>query len=159
MPTVARRRPDPLDPDADLDGFTSDELEESLFGADPARPRRPAPRRAAARDVVRSAAPATKFCHACASTLDARAELCPHCGVRQPGVRGYVPRSDKSRVTAALLALFVGWIGGHKFYLGRPGAGIFFLVFFWTAIPSLLALVDFVVLLTMTDERFDETYG
>jgi TM2 domain-containing membrane protein YozV len=155
MPTVDRRRPDPLDPDADLDGFTSDELEESLFGADPDRPRRPAPRRAASRP----AAPATKFCHACASTLDARAEICPDCGVRQPALRRRAPHADRSRFTAALLAFFVGAFGVHKFYLGRTGAGIAYLLFFWTAIPAFLGFVDFIILLTMTDERFDEKYG
>lgn len=28
--------------------------------------------------------PNQKYCHACATVLDARAELCPKCGVRQP---------------------------------------------------------------------------
>lgn len=155
MPTANRRRPDPLDPDVDLDGYSSDELEETVFGPDPSRPRERAPRR---RTASRPAAPrATKFCHACATTLDARAELCPGCGVRQP--TGYAPTTDKSRVAAALIAFFLGWFGGQKFYLGRPGAGILCVLFFWTTIPSLIGLYDAIVLLTMSDERFAQRYG
>ena len=32
--------------------------------------------------------------------------------------------SDKSKTTALILALFLGLIGVHNFYLGRTGAGI-----------------------------------
>ena len=32
--------------------------------------------------------------------------------------------SDKSRKTALLLCIFLGWIGAHYFYVGRIGRGI-----------------------------------
>lgn len=32
--------------------------------------------------------------------------------------------SDKSKVVAALLCFFLGWLGMHRIYLGRAGAGI-----------------------------------
>lgn len=35
--------------------------------------------------------------------------------------------SDKSKVAAALLSLFLGMIGIHRFYLGRIGSGLFML--------------------------------
>ena len=39
-------------------------------------------------DEVATLGPGKKHCYACANILDARAELCPKCGVRQPGSAG-----------------------------------------------------------------------
>ncbi len=36
---------------------------------------------------------------------------------------------DKNKLVAALLALFLGGLGIHKFYLGRTGWGIIYLLF------------------------------
>ncbi|HEX8298888.1 MAG TPA: TM2 domain-containing protein [Rubricoccaceae bacterium] len=158
--TSARHRLDPNDPDADLDGLSSDELEETVFGPDPARPRRATRSRSATRTAPRAASRPTKYCHACAERLDARAELCPTCGVRQPGVRSGRPAKD--RTTAAVLALVSLFLGGamvHKFYLGRTGAGILSLLFFWTGIPWVLSLVHLVRFLTMDDDAFEERYA
>ncbi len=43
---------------------------------------------------------------------------------------------------AVLLALFLGGIGAHKFYLGQTGTGILYLVFFWTYIPTILGFIE-----------------
>ena len=94
------------------------------------------------------------FCFACGQPIDARAELCPKCGVRQKGAMG-----QKSRVTAALLAFFLGGIGVHKFYLGRVGQGFLYLLFCWTFIPGIIALIEFIVYLCMSDEAFAAKYG
>jgi TM2 domain-containing membrane protein YozV len=48
----------------------------------------------------------------------------------------------KSAVVALLLAIFLGGIGGHKFYLGNLVLGVLYLVFCWTGIPSIVALVE-----------------
>jgi len=48
----------------------------------------------------------------------------------------------KSAVVALLLAIFLGGIGGHKFYLGNFVLGMLYLVFCWTGIPSIVALVE-----------------
>ncbi len=65
----------------------------------------------------------------------------------------------KNKTTAILLAFFLGGIGVHKFYLDRPGAGAVYLIFFWTLIPSLLALIDFIILVSMSQESFDRQYN
>ena len=47
-------------------------------------------------------------------------------------------------------ALLVGGIGVHKFYAGRVGLGIVYLLFCWTFIPALIALIEGIVAATKT---------
>ena len=96
-----------------------------------------------------------KYCHACATVLDAAAATCTACGAAQTVAGG----GGRSKIAAALLAFFLGGMGAHKFYLGRWGWGIVYLVFFWTFIPALVALVEFVLLLVMPEEQFQAKYG
>ena len=66
---------------------------------------------------------------------------------------------SKSKVTAGVLGILLGDIGAHKFYLGKTGMGILYLVFFWTMIPGIIGLVEGILYLTMSDEKFAEKYG
>ena len=36
--------------------------------------------------------------------------------------------SDKSRLGALLFCLFLGWLGAHRFYVGKIGTGILIIV-------------------------------
>lgn len=103
-----------------------------------------------------------KFCHECKATIKTKAEICPKCGVRQsmvPVGMDATARNGKTRVAAALFAFFLGGIGGHKFYLGQTGLGLLYLFFCWTFIPSLVAFIEFILLLTMSDAVFNQKYG
>jgi TM2 domain-containing membrane protein YozV len=109
--------------------------------------------------------PSKKHCFACATILDVRAELCPKCGVRQPSIGGAMTvtapaplTTTKSKTTAGLFALLLGGIGIHKFYLGQIAAGVLYLLFFWTLIPALIAFVEGIVLLGMSDAEFARKY-
>lgn len=61
----------------------------------------------------------------------------------------------KSKTTAAILAIFLGGIGVHRFYLNQSGLGILYLLFCWTFIPLMVSLIDFIWLLTMDENRFN----
>jgi TM2 domain-containing membrane protein YozV len=70
----------------------------------------------------------------------------------------------KSKTTAALLALFGGSFGLHKFYLGEPQTGILYLaVTFLTSkffpIGTLLGVIDAIRLFSMSTQAFDANYG
>jgi TM2 domain-containing membrane protein YozV len=65
----------------------------------------------------------------------------------------------KNRLTAALLAFFLGGIGFHKFYLGQNVAGILYLLFCWTLIPGVIAFFESIGLLLMSDQAFDLQYN
>jgi TM2 domain-containing membrane protein YozV len=105
-----------------------------------------------------------RFCSECGAVIKAKAEICPKCGVRQNGHSmiinlGQVASNGKSRVATALFALLLGGFGGHKFYLGQVGLGIVYLIFCWTFIPAIIAFIEFILFLTMSDEAFDQKYG
>ena len=103
-----------------------------------------------------------KFCVECGSRINAKAEICPHCGVRQlppPGILGVSSPSGRNRIAASLFAILLGGFGIHKFYLGRVGQGILYLIFCWTFIPALIGVIEGIVYLTMTDQAFGEKYG
>ena len=95
------------------------------------------------------------FCYACGTPTDVRAEVCPKCGVRQH----ISTKEPKSRVLAIVLALLVGGIGIHRFYLNQPIIGLCYMLFFWTFIPAVIAFVDAIVLICMSDEKFRARYS
>ena len=108
------------------------------------------------------------FCYNCAAELNPAQIMCVECGVsleslNSPGKQD----KKKEKIVAGILALTLGWAGGHKFYLGHPGAAIVHLVAsiigaFLFGIPLLLIMVISVIegitYLIKTDEEFQQIY-
>ena len=90
------------------------------------------------------------FCSTCGKRININAEICPGCGVRQ--------RKGADKTTLAVLTFFLGGIGGHKFYLGKYGQGILYLLFCWTGIPGLAALIEFIIYLCTPAEDIARKY-
>lgn len=65
----------------------------------------------------------------------------------------------KNKTTAALLALFLGGLGMHKFYLGKWVWGIVYLLFCWTFIPAFLGFIEAIFLFVESEEKFQAKYG
>lgn len=69
------------------------------------------------------------------------------------------PGSSRSKVTAGVLAILLGGIGAHKFYLGKTGQGILYLLFSWTFIPLIVGVIEGLMYLGMRDADFAQKYG
>jgi len=65
----------------------------------------------------------------------------------------------KNKTTATFLSLLLGGLGIHKFYLGNNHFGIVYLLFCWTFIPSFIGVIEFFILVTMSDENFNKKYN
>jgi TM2 domain-containing membrane protein YozV len=77
-----------------------------------------------------------------------------------------------NKIGAGLLAIFLGALGVHKFYLGYKNEGIILLALtgsgilfsfllvglLWVWIPGLIALIEGIIYLTKTDEEFERVY-
>lgn len=124
------------------------------------------------------------YCPQCGAPVDAGKEKCEYCGAvipsaqpkqpepvqqAQPQQVVYVQQQQpvdpsrnnwpiKNKIVAGILAILLGGIGIHKFYLGKVGAGILFLLFCWTGIPALIGLIEGVIILCSNDENFQIKY-
>jgi Predicted membrane protein len=96
-----------------------------------------------------------RFCSSCGAVIKKEAEICPKCGVRQIAAPsqgmylgggnanyppGYVP---KSWTVALVLNIFLGFLGVHRFYVGKIGTGILMLLtggglFIWDLIDLIM---------------------
>lgn len=64
----------------------------------------------------------------------------------------------KSRIRAAIFAMTLGWVGVHKFYLGKWYWGILYAIFCWSYIPFFLGILDGIILFCTSNEKFEKKY-
>lgn len=80
-------------------------------------------------------------------------------------------KTNRNRIAAALLAIFLGTFGIHKFYnsskarissfayLGKPVQGFIYLIFCWTFLPGLIGFIEGIIYLCMSDKSFENKYA
>ena len=84
---------------------------------------------------------------------------------------GSASTSSKNKLAAGLLAIFLGSLGIHKFYLGFTGPGLVYLLintigfavtWILLCIPNIIlgiiALIEGIIYLTKSDEEFEQLY-
>jgi high-affinity iron transporter len=62
---------------------------------------------------------------------------------------------EKRKTEAGVLALVLGGLGIHKFYLGKYGKGLVYAALSWTLIPTVLSIAEGIHYLTETPEQFE----
>lgn len=62
------------------------------------------------------------------------------------------------KLSAVLLALFVGGLGLHRLYLNQVGLFILYLLLAITGISAFIALIDAVIWIFMDNDMFNEKY-
>jgi TM2 domain-containing membrane protein YozV len=87
------------------------------------------------------------FCPNCGKEVSDQAVSCPSCGhplAPKTGSSTVKIVSPKSRLAVVLLSFFLGWIGVHRFYVGKVGTGVLFVFFGWNVL-ALWVLIDFIM--------------
>jgi TM2 domain-containing membrane protein YozV len=79
-------------------------------------------------------------CRACGKEIHETARACPQCGaIQSPSA------TDKRILPALLLCMFLGFLGAHRFYVGKIGTGI--LMLFTGGVFGVLWLIDFIMII------------
>jgi TM2 domain-containing membrane protein YozV len=91
--------------------------------------------------------------------MSGEAAACPKCAHPNKSASYPTGGAPKSRIVAGVLALLVGGLGIHKFYLGKIGLGIVYILFFWTFIPAIIAFVEGIIYLVQDDKTFSLKQG
>ena len=88
-----------------------------------------------------------RFCPNCGAETGPGAVVCTTCGF---GLAAPVPTGEqKSKLVAGLLAIFLGGLGIHNFYLGENGKGIaHILLSILCGIGAIWGLIDGIMILT-----------
>ena len=118
-----------------------------------------------------------KFCPGCGCAINSNQAICVKCGISLETTKGKKNKalqstggqtsSEKNRTTAGILALLLGGIGVHEFYLGNHVSGIIrilitiigaFIFFLGPCVSGIIALIEGIKFLTMDDATFQEKY-
>lgn len=104
----------------------------------------------------------TKFCKHCGEKIDVDCVVCPKCGKQvedlksnssgQPNIVINNTNTNingtglpKNKWVSVLLCVFLGFLGAHKFYEGKIGLGVLYLL--TCGLCGIGAFVDFIILL------------
>jgi TM2 domain-containing membrane protein YozV len=80
-------------------------------------------------------------------------------GPSQTAAAPVIVTAPKSRSAAVLLAMLLGGLGFHKFYLNSPGLGVIYLLFCWTFIPAIIGFLEDLGYLCMSEQGFQQRYS
>lgn len=124
-----------------------------------------------------------KYCQHCGEQIDKECVVCPKCGKQvadlsigpkdspiiinnnnnassTANVMGYGGpvgnmASSRSRLITLLFCLFLGWLGVHRFYVGKIGTGIVMILLMCTGIGEIWLTIDFILILlgAFTDDQ------
>lgn len=112
----------------------------------------------------------TKFCKHCGAQIDADCMICPKCGKQVEELKAAKPdnivinNNNTAKVTAVVggkmkrkwvaffLCLFLGWLGIHRFYEGKIGTGIIWLL--TVGLGGIGWIIDLILILFKPDPYY-----
>jgi len=114
----------------------------------------------------------TIACPVCHKIFEVKSEYCPHCKNKVLKKVQKVSKSRKKRAIAGWLAILVGSVGMHKFYLGYNKQGLIVLVIslicaifgssFYAeiifCIVAILGILEGITYLKKSDKEFERVY-
>lgn len=110
-----------------------------------------------------------KFCGGCGELLHQDAVVCPKCGVSQRAAKAatitVVNGQAPNKIVAIVLALFLGTLGVHRFYVGNAGLGVIMLLctlfsaFLLWPIIALINIVEAIVWAFMSDSDWEMQFA
>ncbi len=65
----------------------------------------------------------------------------------------------KNKNIAAVLAILIGGIGIHRFYLDQWKLGLLYMLLSWTLVPFFIGLIDGILFLIMSEGKFNAKYN
>lgn len=68
-----------------------------------------------------------KYCVKCGQGLDSNVKFCPNCGEptsKESNTNITTTQTNKSKIAAGILGIFLGAFGIHNFYLGFTGKAV-----------------------------------
>lgn len=103
------------------------------------------------------------YCKKCGKEIEDGTKFCPNCGMSQVVDADFTNRfestsdvevSDKSKIGAGLLQIFLGGFGIGRFYLGYIGIGVAqLLLSFCCGIGAIWGFIDGICMLCNSDLR------
>lgn len=99
------------------------------------------------------------YCRKCATRCQASDQVCKACGnnlglLYAAAAKPEITKSEKSGITTFLLCYFFGFLGVHRFYVGKIGTGILMLITLGG-----LSLWYFIDLITIARLKFTDKKG
>lgn len=98
------------------------------------------------------------FCSRCGNQVAEGSAFCAHCGNQVAPAVTPIPLenvSPKSRLAVTLLAIFLGWTGAHRFYMGKTATAVLMLLLGIVAIGCYVGWVGAVVAYSAEWEESD----
>ncbi|MDA0596540.1 MAG: TM2 domain-containing protein [Chloroflexi bacterium] len=99
----------------------------------------------------------SKYCDTCGGSININAEICPKCSFLQILVQDVasarylspenINTSPKSFVAALIFVVLLGWLGVHRFYVGKPVTGIIIILTLGGFFP-IWPLIDLILIAT-----------
>lgn len=113
----------------------------------------------------------TKFCEFCGNKVAVEAVMCPKCGRQLEELKTEEGKSNPqiiinnpnkintigakrqcNKLVALLLCIFLGVLGGHKFYEGKIGMGVLYI--FTGGLFCIGVIVDFIIILCKSNPYY-----